>query len=383
MSKPSDFLGASPKTALNKPFMHVQDQRPNGTQGGSSVVGVNLRQLNTVLTNGVLGASLSADKVTLPAGKYYIECKSCGYGYSTQNFIAQIRKTDGTVLLQGAGATSGGKNDISSCDGEFTLLTSTSIEVVTVHNTAVATDGLGTTVSLGEYEIYADLKIWQLDAVVKTPILVNDKLYPLPANSMVTGNMHGLEYAKTGDNEITVQAGICMDSLNQTVLSLSAPQVVSIGTTINQIYNLFLCDDGVVRIDTDVDGAGLGAYKVRWIGFVLNNSSGVLFSFKMNGNCIAYENMTARPVIVSALTYAFVEYSLTSVMPWTRIETLCFGSNTSTQYALSYDGITEVMRCSISNYDISAAHPVTQSSLWFRYWQNIGTVEIATMTLKR
>lgn len=35
-NRPQDFFGSSPKTVLNKPFMHVQDQKPSVTDDGSS-----------------------------------------------------------------------------------------------------------------------------------------------------------------------------------------------------------------------------------------------------------------------------------------------------------------------------------------------------------
>ena len=65
------------KHVMFPPFLHIQDQKPQGTNGGTFTSGAwRTRDLNTVLTNTITGASLSANQITLPAGKYYVEAKS-------------------------------------------------------------------------------------------------------------------------------------------------------------------------------------------------------------------------------------------------------------------------------------------------------------------
>lgn len=48
-----------------------------GTHGGTFTAGAwRTRDLNTVLTNTISGASLSNNQITLPAGKYYVEASA-------------------------------------------------------------------------------------------------------------------------------------------------------------------------------------------------------------------------------------------------------------------------------------------------------------------
>jgi hypothetical protein len=132
-----------------------------------------------------------------------------------------------------------------------------------------------------------------------------------------------------------------MDSLNQTMLTLSTQQVVSIGTTINENYHLFLCDDGVVRTDTDVDGANLTSYKVRWIGFVRTNSYGVLLSFSVSGNDMIFQKYNDYTVVTNVNT-TYVEVVMSSIIPLTRVSTATLGAWRSGSDAvgvhISHDG---------------------------------------------
>ena len=61
-------------------FLHIQDQKPQGTNGGTFTSGAwRTRDLNTVLTNTITGASLADNQITLPAGKYYVEASAPAY----------------------------------------------------------------------------------------------------------------------------------------------------------------------------------------------------------------------------------------------------------------------------------------------------------------
>ena len=74
-----------PQQYLKKPLLHVQDQKPTGTGGGTSVSGDNERPLNTVLTNEIAGASLDSNKITLPAGEYFISANAQIYSGSEEH----------------------------------------------------------------------------------------------------------------------------------------------------------------------------------------------------------------------------------------------------------------------------------------------------------
>jgi len=334
MSRPQDIFGAAPLTVLNKPFMHVQDKRAVTLSGDVAIAGYTDRTLSDEITNSISGASLSANQITLPAGTYFISVFSA---YAVQNAqrasVHFVTKLDNTVLLQGlAGASTystGSSAPSGVVSGQLTLAAQTTIKLRS-YSTGTGYYGLPVNVTT---EIFTDFLIWQLDATTRTPVLVNDSLYPLPGSTYVTGNMFGLEYAKTGANQVTVQPGICMDSTNNELITLSSATAKSIGTTINEIYNLFVCkakSGGAISIetDTDVDGSSLSAtYYFRWIGFVRNNGSGVVCSFVMNGDLmewsIATENIITTIAVTTVANAVVVGHS--SFIPESRIAEICYG----------------------------------------------------------
>tara|TARA_B110000285_G_scaffold163570_1_gene182694 strand:+ start:311 stop:844 length:534 start_codon:yes stop_codon:yes gene_type:complete len=69
----TNFTGSGAAlTGMATQYMHVRDEKAQGTDAGSSLAGVNIRVLNTVVSNTISGASLSSNRVTLPAGSYLI-----------------------------------------------------------------------------------------------------------------------------------------------------------------------------------------------------------------------------------------------------------------------------------------------------------------------
>ena len=379
MSRLADFFKTGGQYE-HSPMMHVQDQKPNGTDGGASAAGTVKRDLNTVLNNDIVGASLSANDITLPAGTYYIEANAVSY-QSNRHSNYLYDATSAATLLESLNGYSGALDNTSASPvmaGEIVLTQATVLELYTETSTAKATYGLGVALSHGDHETYSSIKIWQLDAIKTSPIIHDNKLYPLPGNTYVTGDMYGLEYSYAGANSITVDAGICYDSLNTTLLTGSASQAVAIGTTINQIYNLFLCDDGVVRTDTFVDGDSLGAYKIRWIGFVITDSAGNIINFKNIGNQLTWHSAT-RPVVASSITTAWVEYNLSNLIPVTRLVDITLWWNIAGAY-ISYDGVTGINRAATDDEQQTI---LSSSSVYMQYWNSNPSVKILSVTLKR
>jgi len=347
MSRLTDFFKTGGQYE-HSPMMHVQDQKADGVNGGTSVTGRNNRTLNTVLgSNEIIGASLSSNLVTLPAGEYYIQ--GSAVGYSSPYVRTIVETSTGTELLRGANDTG---NITSFVGGRITLASSTDIQLVSFIEAGLATKGLGRAFGTGAstgVEVYADLKIWQLDAIKTSPIIHDNKLYPLPGNTYVTGDMYGLEYSYTSANSITVDAGICYDSLNTTLLTGSASQAVAIGTTINQIYNLFLCDDGLVKTDTNVEGTTLLAGSVtalRWIGFVRTNSAGEVCDFAMNGDTYAFAQASKCTFVSGFTSTTYVPIDLSPIVPVSRVDEVYIGCSASNVYnsciSISKDAVNVV-----------------------------------------
>ena len=152
-------LGQQPLLATA--YFHAQEQEPSGVQGGSSVTGVNVRVLNTVLTNTITGASLASNQITLPAGSYYIRGSAPAYlsgGFKTSLYNV----TSSSFSLIGTSESSSGEQSRSFFQGIVTISGSTVFQVETFTSASQSGNGLGTATVQGIVEIYSDIEIWQL-----------------------------------------------------------------------------------------------------------------------------------------------------------------------------------------------------------------------------
>lgn len=149
-------------------FIHVQDQKATNTDGGASTAGTFLtRDLNTVLYNGITGASLALNEITLPAGVYYVDASAPAYNVT--GHVAQlVNVSAATTLLIGttehASANTGGAAGMtrSHIRGRFTLGSTQNIRVE--HRTANnAGAGFGSSFNSTVASIYTDIIIWKMD----------------------------------------------------------------------------------------------------------------------------------------------------------------------------------------------------------------------------
>ncbi len=141
------------------PTLRVQDRKPPGTSGGDAVGGTNARVLNTVLTNTISGASLSANRVTLPAGKYKVTGSVPGYaGVHHQAYLVDF--SSGAILVLGtseqAGAQSPFGQSRSLLMGEISLAATTVLAVNHWTFSGVA-GGLGVNSATGQNNVFSEL----------------------------------------------------------------------------------------------------------------------------------------------------------------------------------------------------------------------------------
>lgn len=144
-------------------LLHVQDQKANNTSGGNFVFGAwRTRDLNTVLTNEISGASLSANRITVPAGTYWIEASATAFQVS--DHTAKLRNiTAGSDVLIGTSEVSAVADAVSSrsfVSGRFTVAGSTALEL---QHSCLQTGLFGRARDLGVAQVFADVKIWKLD----------------------------------------------------------------------------------------------------------------------------------------------------------------------------------------------------------------------------
>ena len=166
-----DEMDTNFEKSLFPPFLHIQDQKPQGTNGGTFTSGAwRTRDLNTVLTNTIPGASLSNNQITLPAGKYYVEASAPSYIVSlVQLQVYDITNT--SILLLGSvtrylwgGGTTSPICGLSLVSGIFQ--SEAEIDLELRHQCSVTNDANGFGVAANfTTEVYSDIRIWRIGDV--------------------------------------------------------------------------------------------------------------------------------------------------------------------------------------------------------------------------
>lgn len=156
---------AASAALIGMQYMHVREEQPPGTAGGAAHGDVEYqRTLNTVVTNTIAGASLSENKITLPAGRYHIHAVASATTSVHQSKVVSV--SGDTVNMIGMAMASSSPSTTSSDDvkGVVTLAQETVIKLVTRHGTV---GGVATANDLGRpqskyVEIYSEVEIWKL-----------------------------------------------------------------------------------------------------------------------------------------------------------------------------------------------------------------------------
>lgn len=154
-------------------LLHVRDEKAAGTAAAnSSATTWNVREVNTVVTNEISGASLSSNQITLPAGTYEIDATAPAIDANGHKL--RLRDTTGsTTIALGTTVytvTTDAVSNLSRLTGRFTLSVESVLELQ--HwTTAGATSGLGldTTAGSSELEVYADIHIRRIQPVLTSP----------------------------------------------------------------------------------------------------------------------------------------------------------------------------------------------------------------------
>lgn len=142
-------------------ILHVRDEKPSGTSSGTLTLGAwQIRELNTIKTNEIAGATLTTNEVSLPAGIYEVDAKVPAWAVDRHQ-TRLYNVTGATTLIVGtseyAAATDNVQNS-SHIRGRFTLGATSSIRIEH-QSTATKIGGLGVDTGFGEVAVYADLII--------------------------------------------------------------------------------------------------------------------------------------------------------------------------------------------------------------------------------
>jgi len=146
---------------VNQQFFVAEYRLTSGTNGGSSVAGAwQDRLLNTVLQNNIAGASLAANQVTLPIGKYEIQGQ--GAVYNVGNNVLALTNSANTLQFWGPGMYTNSPainiGAISIVNGYLVVTTPTAYKLRSWTQTAIVNVGLGSPISIaGVQEVYVRL----------------------------------------------------------------------------------------------------------------------------------------------------------------------------------------------------------------------------------
>jgi len=155
-----DWRCVNYQSNLPPPILHVRDQKTLGAAGGTSITGTQTRTLNTVVTNGIAGASLSSNQVTLPAGTYDIKARAPVFGSGRAKIYLQ-ESGGGAMLLMGTNQFVNGPSTDGTyveLEGRLTLASSTSFEIKQYIGNGISGNGLGVeTNAVFGPEVYAEL----------------------------------------------------------------------------------------------------------------------------------------------------------------------------------------------------------------------------------
>lgn len=159
-------LAASGAMSFARSYASFRDVKPLGTQGGSFTTGAwRTRDLNTVAVNGIPGASLASNQITLPAGTYYVIAQAA-IGPISNARLRLFNVTTAGLTLEGVnnGSVQTGNltNSLAHLAGTFTLVAPTVLELQLYASVSYASSGNGAAMSLGTNEVFADLTLWRL-----------------------------------------------------------------------------------------------------------------------------------------------------------------------------------------------------------------------------
>lgn len=161
---------ASAAKAFQGQLLHVREEQNSGTNGGTCTGGSwQTRTINTVVVNQITSASLASNKITLPAGTYYIDATAPASMVNGHKAIL-YDTTSSADILTGTSEYSdssgnnfdGYANTRSRIVGQFTLAAAHDLEVRHRSQATRNTSGFGCDTSTGLKEVFTEVLIWKI-----------------------------------------------------------------------------------------------------------------------------------------------------------------------------------------------------------------------------
>ena len=141
------------------------DSKTSGTHGGSSAVGWQTRELNTIGRDDGGIVQLSSNQFTLQTGSYYIRAIAPGKNVGRHK-LALYNSTASQYVETGPNqhnASNSGVLTLADFSAALTLNTSAAFEIHHYTEAAATNNGLGEALALGIDEIYTRVEIWKMD----------------------------------------------------------------------------------------------------------------------------------------------------------------------------------------------------------------------------
>ena len=157
---------AAARASLGAPgleMMHVRDEKAANAGAGTSAVGSQVRTLNTVVLNTIVGASLAANQITLPAGTYRVFASAPAFKAESHR-LRLVNATDATVALLGFpefSSAAGLACTASRIEGRLVLAAAKTFNLTHHFQAAQVGNGLGVPTGDTFAEVYANLMIWK------------------------------------------------------------------------------------------------------------------------------------------------------------------------------------------------------------------------------
>lgn len=141
------------------------EEQSSGVSGGTFTSGAwRTRLLNTTKHNGITGASIASNQVTLPAGTYRVRGFAVG-GCSGASAVglhqARLYNITGaaTLVVGSSSRTTTSVQNVSVVNGRFTLTVASVIELQHQCGTTLATSGFGLDVGFSEVNVFSEVEL--------------------------------------------------------------------------------------------------------------------------------------------------------------------------------------------------------------------------------
>ena len=158
--------GSAVQGAYESQLLHIRDEKSSNTQGGTFTSGAwQQRDLNTIKTNEITGASLSSANITLPSGTYYIKASAPASEVSSHQ-AKLYNTTDSSDVIIGTSQHNRSDNNYatsrSNVIGRFTISGEKVFMIAHRCSATRGTDGFGVACNFSVVEVYSDVQIWKV-----------------------------------------------------------------------------------------------------------------------------------------------------------------------------------------------------------------------------